>query len=59
MTAKVSRIRTRDYVLEDPIRTTPVDEFRNHLYRKWAVRALVILLSVAAIGVTLRRRTSS
>lgn len=56
MTAKVSRIRTRDYVLEDPIRLTPVDEARNRLYRRWAARSLAVLLSVTAVVATLRLR---
>jgi len=58
MTAKVSRTVTRDYVLEDPIRLTPVDEARNRLYRRWAVRSLVLALTVVAVVATLRHASA-
>lgn len=59
MTAKVSRITTRDRVLEDPIRLTPVDEARNRLYRKWTVRSLVVALSVVVIVTTHRHASAA
>jgi hypothetical protein len=58
MSRRVSRVKTRDYVLEDPIRYTPVDEERNRIYRRWARWALMITVGAAALGLRSSRRAA-
>ena len=56
MSRNISRVKTRDYVLEDVVRYTPVDEERNRLYRRWATRLGSLVAALLVLRVLAHRR---